>query len=350
MEKIQYYINEMRDLLGKLPVQEVETVIDILRNARISGNQIFTMGNGGSASTASHFVCDLSKNTQKKGFPPFRVIGLSDNMAAFSAYANDEGYDQVFSRQLQSLVNPGDIVIGISTSGNSPNVLNAIELARRNGATTIGFTGFDGGRLSSMVDVDVHIPSNIIEQVEDVHLMMEHLICKVLREEEQPQVLTGDLFYSIGREVAAELDLRNMLRHILQLTLDGLSADSGSIIVLNDKGDVSEVALAYAGEVQALDVQQFADIVERGLAGWVVAHRQAALVVDTKDDPRWLRRSWDNEGSSRSAISVPVLGDDRVTGVLTLVNSRAFQFKPEHLALLTAIAVSLSFIKVSTTR
>jgi sigma-B regulation protein RsbU (phosphoserine phosphatase) len=141
-----------------------------------------------------------------------------------------------------------------------------------------------------------------------------------------------------------------MLRHILQLTLDGLSADSGSIIVLNEKGDVSEVALAYAGEVQALDVQQFADIVERGLAGWVVAHRQAALVVDTKDDPRWLRRSWDNEGSSRSAISVPVLGDDRVTGVLTLVNSRAFQFKPEHLALLTAIAVSLSFIKVSTTR
>jgi D-sedoheptulose 7-phosphate isomerase len=85
MEKIQRYINDMRDLLGNLPVQEVESVIDILRNARISGNQIFTMGNGGSASTASHFVCDLSKNTQKKGFPSFRVIGLSDNMAAFSS-------------------------------------------------------------------------------------------------------------------------------------------------------------------------------------------------------------------------------------------------------------------------
>ncbi len=348
MEKIQRYINDMRDLLGNLPVQEVELVIGILRNARISGNQIFTMGNGGSASTASHFVCDLSKNTQKEGFPSFRVIGLSDNMAAFSAYANDEGYDQVFSRQLQNLVNPGDIVIGISTSGNSPNVLNAMELAQRYGAVTIGFTGFDGGRLSQMVDVDVHIPSSIIEQVEDVHLMMEHLICKVLKEEEQPQVLTADLFRSIDREVAAELDLRNMLRHILQLTLDGLSADSGSIIVLNEEGDVSEVALAYAGEVQARDVQQFADIVERGLAGWVVSHRQAALVVDTKDDPRWLRRSWDDEGDLRSAISVPVLGSDRVTGVLTMVNSRAYQFKPEHLALLTAIAVSLSFIRATT--
>lgn len=348
MEKIQRYINDMRELLGNLPIQEVESVIDILRNARLSGNQIFTMGNGGSASTASHFVCDLSKNTQKPGFPSFRVIGLSDNMAAFSAYANDEGYDQVFSRQLQNLVNPGDIVIGISTSGNSPNVLNAMELARRYGAVTIGFTGFDGGRLSRMVDLDVHVPSNIIEQVEDVHLMMEHLICKVLREEEQPQILTADLFHTIDRDVAAELDLRNMLRHILQLTLDGLSADSGSIIVLNEDGNVSEVALAYAGEIQARDVQQFADIVERGLAGWVVSHRQPALVVDTKDDPRWLRRSWDDEGESRSAISVPVLGDNRVTGVLTMVNARAYQFKPEHLTLLTAIAVSLSFIRVAT--
>jgi D-sedoheptulose 7-phosphate isomerase len=138
------------------------------------------MGNGGSASTATHFVCDLAKNTRKEGWPPFRVIGLSDNMALMTAYANDEGYENVFAQQLASFIQPWDIVIGISTSGNSPNVLNAIALANQKNAITIGFTGFDGGLLGTMVDIQVHTPSDRIEQVEDIHLILEHLMCSVL--------------------------------------------------------------------------------------------------------------------------------------------------------------------------
>jgi D-sedoheptulose 7-phosphate isomerase len=180
MDPVRDYIVELQHTLDLLPVEPIQAVIDVLHEARINNRQIFIMGNGGSASTATHFVCDLAKNTRKDGWPSFRVIGLSDNMALMTAYANDDGYEHVFAHQLASFVQPHDVVIGISTSGNSPNVLNAIALANDMDAITIGFTGFDGGRLGSMVDIEVHTPSNRIEQVEDIHLMLEHLMCSVL--------------------------------------------------------------------------------------------------------------------------------------------------------------------------
>lgn len=183
MDPVKEYIYELQQTLDLLPMEQIHAVIDELFEARLNHRQVFIMGNGGSASTASHFVCDLGKNTRKEGWPPFRVFGLSDNMALFSAYANDEGYENVFAQQLASYVQPGDIVIGISTSGNSPNVLNAITLARSRNARTIGFTGFDGGRLGKMVDIEIHTPSNSIERVEDTHLILEHLICSVLHKQ-----------------------------------------------------------------------------------------------------------------------------------------------------------------------
>ena len=148
------------------------------------------MGNGGSASTASHFVCDLSKNTRRDGWPHFKVIGLTDNMALFSAYANDEGYENVFSQQLASLLMPEDIVIAISASGNSKNILNAVLYAKGQNAVTVGFTGFDGGSLASLVDVNIHVNSSIIEHVEDIHLMLEHIVVKSLREQAHSDSMT----------------------------------------------------------------------------------------------------------------------------------------------------------------
>ena len=361
MDHITRYVNGLKETLDLLPMTEIDRVIAILHEARLSQRQIFIMGNGGSASTASHFVCDLGKNTRKPGWPNFKVIGLADNMSIFSAYANDEGYASVFANQLDSLVQPGDVVIGISTSGNSPNVVNAIELANRRGATTIGFTGFNGGRLASLLNIEIRVASNSIEQIEDIHLVLEHLITKSLREDIQdatiaselgllfakpelaetpPQVAdvpagdpiaSGrttrspealDLFSTISRELAMELNLRDLLRRVLQLTLANLKANSGSIVVLDENYQVIEGVLAYNGEVQATPPQQFADIVERGLAGWVVANRESALIADTRDDPRWLPRSWEQqEEKSRSAISVPLLSNERVVGVFTLVNS-----------------------------
>lgn len=182
MNYVPAYFSEIKETLDQIDVWPINEAISILHQARLEKRQIFIMGNGGSATTASHFVCDLSKNTRQTSWPHFKVIGLADNVASFTAYGNDEGYDSVFAQQLANLVQPGDIVIGISTSGNSPNVLNAIALANEEMATTIGLTGFDAGKLGSMVDVHLHVPSDCIEHVEDVHLMLEHLMTKALRD------------------------------------------------------------------------------------------------------------------------------------------------------------------------
>ena len=186
MEQIQNYISILQQTMDQLPSQLIADVIEILNQARIQGKQVFIMGNGGSASTASHFVCDLAKNTRREGLPHFRAIGLTDNMAMFSAYANDEGYENVFSQQLANLVNPGDVVICISASGNSKNVIHAVEEARKHDAITIAFTGFDGGRLGQIVNINILVQSMIIEHIEDIHLMLEHVIVKTIKEQIQP--------------------------------------------------------------------------------------------------------------------------------------------------------------------
>jgi D-sedoheptulose 7-phosphate isomerase len=180
--QVSNYITTLQGTLDLLPAAEIEQLAHTLQAARMEGKRVFIMGNGGSASTASHFVCDLGKNTRMDGWPDFKVIGLTDNMAIFSAYANDEGYDQAFARQLTSLIQEGDVVLGISASGNSPNVLNAIQAAKRHNALTIGFTGFNGGKLRQMVDINIHVESNIIEHVEDIHLMLEHMIVLHLKQ------------------------------------------------------------------------------------------------------------------------------------------------------------------------
>lgn len=186
MEFIQDYISTLQLTMDQLPHQLIAEVIDLLQQARRKGSQVFILGNGGSASTASHFACDLAKNTRREGLPHFRVIGLTDNMAMFSALANDEGYENVFSEQLASLIRPGDIVIAISASGNSKNVIKAAEAARRYDAAVIGFTGFDGGLLGQLANINIHVNSNIIEHVEDIHLMLEHLIVRSIKEQVQP--------------------------------------------------------------------------------------------------------------------------------------------------------------------
>lgn len=188
MEFIQDYISTLQLTMDQLPRQLIADIVDLLQQARRKGNQVFILGNGGSASTASHFACDLAKNTRQEGLPHFRVIGLTDNMAMFSALANDEGYENVFSEQLAGLVRPGDIVIAISASGNSKNVINAAEAAHRYDATVIGFTGFDGGHLGQLADIHLHVSSNIIEHIEDIHLMLEHLIVRAIKDQVQTVV------------------------------------------------------------------------------------------------------------------------------------------------------------------
>lgn len=200
MNIIHQYITEHYLVLESLPVPQIIQLLNVLREARDNRKMIFLMGNGGSASTASHFVCDLGKNTDSEGGAPFRVIGLSDNIPAMLAYANDDGYEHVFAHQLSKLVSPGDVVIGISGSGNSKNVLNAMEVAKSACAYTVGFTGFDGGKLGQMVDLNLWVESNSMEQVEDIHLMMEHIIVKALREAPSQVNIFEHIYLNVDRE------------------------------------------------------------------------------------------------------------------------------------------------------
>lgn len=160
----------------------VEEAIDVLLSAVYVGSTVFTLGNGGSAATASHFACDLAKGTIVPGGPRFRVIALTDNVPLIMAWSNDVSYESVFAEQLYNLMGRGDVVVAFSGSGNSPNVLRAVALARQQGGITIGFSGFDGGKLSHMVDVPVVVPCYCMEQVEDVHLILCHLMATVLRQ------------------------------------------------------------------------------------------------------------------------------------------------------------------------
>jgi D-sedoheptulose 7-phosphate isomerase len=177
---IRTYFSTVQSLIDQVPFDAVDHVVGVLMTVNRAGRTVFICGNGGSAATASHFGCDLAKRPIVAGQPRFRVISLTDNNALMTALSNDIGYEAVFAEQLLPLVQKDDVLIGISGSGNSKNVLNAVSVAKAAGATTIGFSGYDGGKLAGMVDISVHIPSFNMAMVEDIHLMLEHAICEKL--------------------------------------------------------------------------------------------------------------------------------------------------------------------------
>ncbi len=176
----QDYLENLAASLDELSLDDISEVAEIIYQGYLDGRQVFIMGNGGSASTASHFACDLGKGTIVLGKPRFRVISLNDNMALMTALSNDFGYENIFVEQLTNLLNPGDILIAITASGNSENILRAVEYAKSKGAATIGFVGFGGGKLRSLADFSIVISSRNYGRVEDVHLVLEHLICQYL--------------------------------------------------------------------------------------------------------------------------------------------------------------------------
>jgi len=182
MSIIQNYINGLRNCLKELSGQNLEEVAEIIFNAYKKTKQIFILGNGGSASTASHFARDINIGTAVEGKPRVRAISLTDNIALITALSNDIDYSSIFEQQLIGQLNEGDVVIAISASGNSSNVLKAIKFARGNGAMTVGFTGFGGGKLKELAHKCIVLSSNDYGQVEDIHLSLAHIISYLVKE------------------------------------------------------------------------------------------------------------------------------------------------------------------------
>ena len=177
------YLAYLSDLLAQLDVEAVEQIIDAFVEAGEQEKTIYFIGNGGCAATSSHFANDIGFGTRAPGFKPFKAFSLVDNVAVMTALANDNGYDAVFVRQLRGVLQPGDVVVALSVSGNSANVVEAVRYAKEIGALTIGCTGFDGGVLREMADISLHVPTLRGEYgpVEDIFQILDHLIYSYLR-------------------------------------------------------------------------------------------------------------------------------------------------------------------------
>ena len=176
------YLSYLKQVLTGFNVEDIVAFVEILKEVRARDAQIFFMGNGWSATTASHFANDLSigANSFKK---PFRAISLTDNQAIVTAISNDNGYENIFVMQLQALMKKEDAVVAISASGNSTNLVKALDYANSNGVTTIGVTSFDGGKLGQIAKLRVHVPANKGEYgpAEDAHMILNHLIGAYLK-------------------------------------------------------------------------------------------------------------------------------------------------------------------------
>lgn len=170
------YLEDIHTLCNTLDTDALEEVCSLLLQGYRDGKQIFVAGNGGSAGTSNHFSCDFGKNAVKSQEKRPKIISLSANIEVVTALGNDFSYADVFAEQLKNLMNEGDIILLISASGKSPNVVKAAEIVRARNGRVISFTGFDGGRLKELSDISVNIPSDSYEKIEDLHMILTHMI------------------------------------------------------------------------------------------------------------------------------------------------------------------------------
>jgi len=180
-QDIATYCDTLKKTIDATPKEDINQVVNILLQAYQQRQQVFVMGNGGSAATASHLACDFNEGISEGKAKRFRVIALTDNVPSITAIANDIGYERIFVQQLSSLMEPGDYVIGISGSGNSENVIRAIDYANEHGAITIGFTGYSGGRLKQKAQYNIHINIDDMQVAEDLHMVLNHIMMRVLK-------------------------------------------------------------------------------------------------------------------------------------------------------------------------
>ncbi|MGO8731983.1 MAG: SIS domain-containing protein [Terriglobia bacterium] len=186
---LKTYAQDLQEVLGTLPWDQIVRTVEVLWQCCLRGGRIFTMGNGGHCNTAAHMINDLAKHTVSSDNKQavvaqqfrFRTLCLNDSASFVTGIGNDMGFDQIFSEQVANWVEPGDVVLGISGSGNSKNILKAFEEARKRGATTICFSGFEGGKARDLADLCIVVPCHKMVQVEDVHLIISHMIADELK-------------------------------------------------------------------------------------------------------------------------------------------------------------------------
>lgn len=181
LEEIRTYLDQISALVLEIPSVRVESLARLILKAYHDGRRIFIFGNGGGSATSSHFVCDLAKGTATPDTPRLKAISLSENVPLITAWANDTDYTNTFGEQLRNLVEKDDVVIGLSGSGMSPNVINAFRVANEAGAVSVLLSGFSGGRAVEVAHESIIVPSEDMQQIEDVHLILCHIVFRMVR-------------------------------------------------------------------------------------------------------------------------------------------------------------------------
>ena len=181
--KIINYKKNLINVIESLNISKIESLAKVFLDARDRGNFIYTMGNGGSGSTASHMVCDILKGCSFKKEKRFKIMCLNDNIPTILAYSNDVSYEKIFEEQLKNYLNDGDILLAISGSGNSKNIINAVNYAKKNNFYVVGFTGYDGGMLKKLSDLSIDTNINDMQISEDIHVIVMHILYHLLENE-----------------------------------------------------------------------------------------------------------------------------------------------------------------------
>jgi len=190
-DRTRAYFQDVKAAMDRIPVEAVTRIYECVVRAYDEDRQVFIIGNGGSAANASHAACDLGKGTHHPGRRRFRVVSLADNTPVATAYANDLSYDQIFAEPIRTLARDGDLVIALSGSGNSPNVLEGVKAAREVRARSVALTGYGGGKLKDLADETLIVPSSNMQHIEDCHLILCHLIYHGIRDHVAQEAAAG---------------------------------------------------------------------------------------------------------------------------------------------------------------
>lgn len=380
--RVRSYLTNLPFSLDPLPLEAFERAINLLLRARQDAKQVFIISDEHNRMLSGVIAGDLTQGDLSPGWIVFRVNPASSVNQPFTRTEDLDRIISIQSKDLPGKLRAGDVLISITTGAEEPWLLEACQMGRENGAHVIAFTGIKRGAVGSLADVNIHLVAESLGPAEDGMLIITHLFGRALRAvsnteeykisaeyqfrgdkpiEDRAQPFEGMEAPSFGevavserasqffekltalrREVMnAELD-ENLIRKVLTHTLEMFGACSGSLVMLGREGGASLAAIAYEGQVNLLPADHLLDTLQKGLAGWVTENRQPALVTDTQRDNRWLRRGWEYQNHSRSAISVPLGAGGEIIGVLTLVHRRAGWFRESDLMLLVAIVANLA--------
>lgn len=328
------YLSSVEEILKGIKSDDLERAIDVIYEAWRNDKQVFLVGNGGGAATAMHFACDLNKTAIVPGKKRMRARSLSDNVALLTAWANDTHYTNVFGEQLINFAQPGDLVIGFTASGMSPNIVNAIALANEMGCATIAFVGFDGGTASAIAHHVLHIPSNSYQHIEDVHLLICHAITSAVQDRARHDMemgagLSGDDLndrlrgiYYVRKALAAEKELDRRIQMIPQLAARTIGFDGAMLYAVHEDGLVQMVGGHHVAQTPPFAVDD--DVFE------AEAIRQRRAVI--------------GEGGASGLMSyavAPVMADDHVIALIAGGYTNGRRVSGSDLQLLQIFAFNL---------